>query len=102
MSSGKKTDEKEPKNEGQMAPQERHDLYQKIQNLEWSLAQKKRENKHLKEEVEECKTENAHLADELNKARGGNSDSESEGNNVGWDILFSNGLLRLNSIPHMN
>jgi hypothetical protein len=69
MGSDKKSDKSIPETETPAQQQDRLDLYRKIQNLEWSLAQKSRENKQLKEAVEQWETENAQLSDELKRSK---------------------------------
>lgn len=68
------------KKEAQANQHERQDLRNKIQNLEWSLAQKNRENKQLKSDIEHCKQEVADLTAENDKLKG---NSDSEGSNAG-------------------
>lgn len=61
---------------------QRAELFEKIQTLEWSLAQKNRENKQLKQDIEDCKQEVADLQGQVDKLSG-NEDSNSEGSSTG-------------------
>lgn len=71
------SDQKKTPQEEVQSQQERQDLRTRIQNLEWSLAQKTRENKILKSQVEERLQEVATLTAENNELRG-NADSNDE------------------------
>lgn len=64
-------------------PEGRQELYRKIQNLEWSLAQKKRENKELQAEVDEYHTENANLIAENEQLKGNRSSDNSDSGSTG-------------------
>jgi hypothetical protein len=56
----------------------REELKERIQSLEWSLAEKNRENRNLKAEVEDRKQELANLTAENNELKGNSSSDNSQ------------------------
>lgn len=72
------TDKKSPDKEAQAQIQERQDLKNRIQNLEWSLARKNREVKQLQSDIEYCKQEVADLTAENDELKGASGSKDSD------------------------